>query len=302
MTFFNWLDRWLSVYVKPSVKKITFSRYVSIVNVRIKPTLGNLSVEEITTPILQEFISKLPEKYSTNSIKITCFVLKSALSCAAEEGIIKPLKKLRCPKAREKKVECFSKFEQTKIENYVMNSSQIKYCGIVLTLYTGLRIGELLALEWGDIDFKNGFLQVSKTCYDSWVNGQYIKATDTPKTENSCRLIPLSPQILRILTSVKKKSKSNYVVSRNNGEIVSCRAYQSNFKSILKKLGIPHRGFHALRHTFATRAIECGVDVKTLSEIMGHSNPMITLKRYVHSFMGHKQEMMNKIGKMLNTK
>lgn len=301
MTFFDWLDRWLAVYVKPSVKNITFSRYASIVKVRIKPALGALRVEELTTPVLQEFISQLPERYSANSIKLTCFVIKSALTCAAEEGIIKPLKKLRCPKAREKKVECFSKQEQAKLEEFVMHSPQIKYCGILLTLYTGLRIGELLALEWSDIDFKNGFLQVTKTCYDSWVDGQYVKATDAPKTDSACRIIPVPPPILKVLASVQKRSKSRYVVSRNSGENVSCRGYQFNFGSVLKKLGIPHRGFHSLRHTFATRAIECGVDVKTLSEIMGHSNPVITLKRYTHSMMEHKEEMMQRIGKMFKT-
>ena len=97
----------------------------------------------------------------------------------------------------------------------------------------------------------------------------------------------------------KQKSKSKYVIEEN-GKMVTIRSYQRSFALLLKKLNIEHRGFHSLRHTFATRALESGMDVKTLSEILGHKNATITLNRYAHSLMEHKQEMMNRLGKMLN--
>lgn len=171
--------------------------------------------------------------------------------------------------------------------------------GIILALYTGLRIGELLALEWDDVDFSKGELTISKTCYDGRdENGQYCRITGTPKTESSKRTIPMPKQIVPHLREIKKRSKSKYVVGNGN-KIITVRSYQRSFELLLIKQKIPHHGFHALRHTFATRAIECGMDVKSLSEILGHKNPTITLKRYVHSFMEHKREYMNRLGKLL---
>lgn len=166
--------------------------------------------------------------------------------------------------------------------------------GILLCLYSGLRIGELIALQWSDIDFVKGILTVSKSCHD----GQDGLIIDEPKTANSRRLIPLPKQLLPILKGIKKKSKSPFVVSAN-GSSVSVRSYQRSFELLLKRLNIPHKGFHSLHHTFATRALECGMDIKTLAEILGHKNPTVTLNRYAHSLMEHKSDMMNRLGKLL---
>ena len=157
-----------------------------------------------------------------------------------------------------------------------------------------MRIGELIALQWSDVDFAKGILTVSKSCHDG-KNGLII---DEPKTSSSCCVIPLPKQLLPILKSIKKRSDSPFVVSVN-GKPVSVRSYQRSFELLLKKLNIPHKGFHSLRHMFATRALEFGMDVKTLSEILGHKNPTVTLNRYAHSLMEHKADMMNKLGKLL---
>lgn len=119
-------------------------------------------------------------------------------------------------------------------------------------------------------------------------NGKCERKTGTPKTRTSRREIPIPKQILEIMKSIRKKSNSKYVIA-NAASPVSVRSYQRSFELLLKKLNIAHKGFHALRHTFATRALECGMDVKTLSEILGHKNPTITLNRYVHSLMEHKK-------------
>ena len=206
--------------------------------------------------------------------------------------------KLKRPKLTEKPVECFSLAEQKQIEQAIRqairNGKKDKLYGILLCLYSGLRIGELMALQWSDIDFEKGILTVSKSCHD----GKVGLIIDEPKTATSRRMIPLPKQLLPILKVIKKKSASPFVVS-SNGKPVSVRSYQRSFELLLKKLKIPHKGFHSLRHTFATRAIECGMDVKTLSEILGHKNPTVTLNRYAHSLMEHKKEMMNRLGKLL---
>ena len=126
-----------------------------------------------------------------------------------------------------------------------------------------------------------------------------MRITESPKTNTSIREVPVPKQLLILIKAWKKKSYSEYVVS--NGEKgVSLRGYQRIFERLLNKIKIPHKGFHALRHTFATRALECGMDVKTLSEILGHKNTNITLNRYVHSLIEHKREMMNRVGRLIS--
>ena len=199
---------------------------------------------------------------------------------------------------REKNVTCFTLKEQKQIESAV-SAKKGKAFGITLCLYTGLRIGELLSLTWQDIDFKSGVLTVNKTCYDGKdENGVFLRITSAPKTASSIREIPLPAGILNMLKQHKKSARDEYVIS-GGGKTVYVRSYQRSFELLLKKLKIRRKGFHALRHTFATRALESGMDVKTLSEILGHKNPSVTLTRYVHSMLDHKKAMMNRLGKLL---
>ncbi len=299
MNYKDWLDEWLATCVKPMVKTRTFERYGDIVRLQIVPELGERDMGELSLPVLQRFAAELSERYSRNTVAGVINVIKNSLARAQASGLVKRQfsAAIKCPKAAEKQVESFTAAEQRKIENYVATSSKPKLFGIVLCLYTGLRVGELLALEWSDIDLTRGILTVTKTCRDSWQGGIYKKLTDSPKTSTSRRNIPVPRQLLPELRAIKKQSKSRYVISGKGGEEVSVRSYQRSFERMLKKLRIPHKGIHSLRHTFATRALECGIDVKNLSEILGHKNPEITLKRYAHSFMSHKTAMMNKLGR-----
>ena len=299
MNYKDWLDEWLATCVKPLVKTRTFEHYNSIVRLKIAPELGTRDMGELSLPVLQRFAAELSQRYSRNTVAGVINVIKNSLARAQASGLVKRQYSyaIKCPKAAEKQVESFTAEEQRKIENYVAASSKPKLFGVVLCLYTGLRVGELLALEWSDIDLSRGMLTVSKTCRDCWQNGVYTKLVDTPKTSNSRRNIPVPRQLLPQLRAIKRQSKSRYVISGTEGEDVPVRSYQRSFERMLENLRIPHKGIHSLRHTFATRALECGLDVKNLSEILGHKNPEITLKRYAHSFMSHKTAMMNKLGK-----
>ena len=308
MKYKDWLDEWLNHYVKTSNKQRTFERYCQTANVHIIPTLGEYELTELHPIVLQRFVSDLlangnkrtGKGLSPNFVKSVISVLQNSLKTAHILRLIPEYTadKIKRPKIVEKQVECFSVVEQKKIEQYVLESKKSKLKGIVLCLYTGLRIGELLALTWEDIDFQKGRLSVTKTCHDGNVNGKHCIIVDTPKTETSRRYIPLSKPLLAILKNLKKESKGNYVVS-DKADPVFVRSYQRTFELLLIRLAISHKGFHALRHTFATRALECGMDVKTLSEILGHKNATITLNRYAHSLWEHKAEMMNKLGKLL---
>ena len=304
MKYAEWLGIWLENYIKPSVKVRTYERYALIIDKHISMDVGKCEISELSALVLQNFITKLLESgncktgkgLSANSVNSVISLIQSSLKTANMLGITEECSadKIKRPKLTEKPVECFSMQEQKQIESAVLSSKKDKLLGILLCLYSGLRIGELIALQWNDIDLTKGILTVSKSCHDS----KYGLVIDEPKTINSRRLIPLPKQLLPILKAQKKHSCSDYVVSANDKPI-SVRSYQRSFELLLKKLKITHKGFHSLRHTFATRALECGMDVKTLSEILGHKNPTITLNRYAHSLMEHKQDMMNKLGKLL---
>ena len=267
----------------------------------ILPVLGEYEMDELSDVRLQGFSASLIEKgLAASTVNGVLFVLKSSLKKATALGIAHQqfTDAIVRPKAREKKVVCFNKDEQKKIERYVLEHNTPYLFGIALSLYTGLRIGELLALTWEDIDFQNGTMTISKSCFDSWENGHYKKVFDTTKTQSSERVIPLPKQLIGELKQLKKQTCGRFVVAAKSEYGAQIRAYQRSFGLVLEKLHIERKGFHALRHTFATRALEVGMDVKTLSEILGHQNPTITLNRYAHSLLEHKTEMMNKVGRL----
>lgn len=309
MKYQEWLLQWLDNYVQPSAKTRTYTRYKEIVEQHIIPQFGAIELSEITPLILQCYVTELLKKgnlktgegLSSNSVNSIITVIQNTLKTAFSVGLVDEYvgDKIKRPKSSEKNVECFTLAEQKKIEQYVLNGKETKYFGVLLCLYTGLRVGELLALEWSDIDIKKGEIQVCKTChYGKDANGVFGRITDIPKTQSSIRTIPIPKQLIPHLREAKKNSHSTHIVS-NGSNPISVRSYQRSFSLLLNKLDIPHHGFHSLRHSFATRALECGMDVKTLSEILGHKSPTITLNRYVHSLMDHKKEMMNRLGKLL---
>ena len=308
MKYKDWLDIWLTHYIKPTCKIRTYERYRKITEIHILPLLGEIEIEDITAVRLQQVVSTMLEsgnkrtngKLSANTVKSIISVLQNSLRTAKNMGYINEYvaDKIHRPKATEKRVECFTPAEQKKIEQAVSESCKTKLRGIVICLYTGLRIGELLALRWEDIDLAKGKLTVNHTCHDANANGRHVRLLDSPKTENSARQIPLSKPLLVMLKEMKKTSKCEYIIA-DGTKSVFVRSYQRTFELLLKRLKIPHKGFHSLRHTFATRALECGIDVKSLSEILGHKNATITLNRYAHSLWEHKAEMMNKLSKNL---
>ena len=302
MVYKQWCSEWLNCYVKPQVKERTYAKYCQLAEDHILPEIGEYRLNELSTNVLQQFINNMQNKgYASTTIHGLISLLKLSLVKAVELDIVDKeySNYLSRPKAKTKRVECFSIYEQRKMENFIVFIDKPRYFGILLSLYTGIRLGELLALEWSDLDMRKCVIKVSKSCHDSWDENGYIKVIDTPKTHNSQRIIPMPKQLVPYFKVMRRNASSKYVIPGRTAYGAGVRTYQRFFEKMLIDLGIPHKGFHSLRHTFATRALECGMDVKTLSEILGHANPTITLNRYAHSMFDHKTSMMNRVGKLL---
>ncbi len=189
--------------------------------------------------------------------------------------------------------------KQKKIEKALNIKRYPKHIGILICLYLGLRLGEVCALKWEDVDLKSQTMQICRTVYlKTDKNKPTILVFTTPKTKSSIRCIPIPTFLVDSLKQIKKHSTSEFVLSDKFGHCIIPRTYQYVFSSIQRRARVERKGFHSLRHTFATRALECGIDIKSLSEILGHKNPTITLTRYAHSMLSYKKNMINKIGKL----
>jgi len=309
MTYKNWLSEWLELYVKP-LKKRTYERYKDICNLHIIDQLGDYELDELTPLILQRHINELMAhgnhknggELSANFTNAVITVIQSSLKCANELGYTNTYHAgtIQRPKVEETEVRCFSVKEQKAIEKAVLEARKRKMLGVIIALYTGVRIGELLSLEFSAVDMQKRTITVKNTCYESKdENGKYCKMTDSTKSHKT-RVIPFPKQLLPIFKELKALSKSGYVIENAKGEQMSVRSYQRSFEILIGKLGVSKLSFHALRHTFATRALESGMDVKTLSEILGHKSATVTLNRYVHSLMEHKQSAMDKFGTLFS--
>ncbi len=310
MTTKKLLTEWLEFYQKEHIKARTYSRYQGLITMHIVPTLGERNILELGRREIQEFLTQQKkdgnmrngEKLSATSTNMMLSVLNLAFEYACDMEYIEenPCARVRRTKAETKKIEAFTVEEQRAIEREIVSSDDRRLHGILLCLYTGLRIGELLGLTWNDINLDRGVIKITKTVYrEKDESGTWQLCVDTPKTKASDRVIPLPEYITNMLRQDYKNAKTPYIVENKKGERMSIRSYQYIFEKLTERAGVRKLNFHALRHTFATRAIECGMDIKTVADIMGHQNASITLNRYAHCMLDHKIEMMQKLPRVL---
>lgn len=295
------------------VKESTYANYSVIIFNHLIPDLGNIYIQDINHNYLQQYILNKLEKgslkdkkeLSIKTVKDIMMVLKNSLKYAINQNIINNIDlEFNYPKRNKKqKIYILSKSEQKKITEYILENLNSKNLGILISLYTGIRIGELCALKWSDIDFKNHIININKTLqriYEKHSDNTTTSKTiiTNPKTINSERDIPISKDFLEIIKPLKI-NKNHYILT-SSLNCIEPRAYRKHYYSILKKLKIKTINFHSLRHTFATNCINYGIDYKTVSELLGHSNINITLNLYVHPNLSQKKKCMNIIWKNHN--
>lgn len=282
------------------VKKSTFAAYSLIVETHLQPAFGNLTA--ITEKDVQDFVlQKLNGGLSQKTIKDMLIVLRMILKFGAKKNycVYAPIDVIFPTDRERQELEVLSIANQKKIMRFVEDNFTFRNLGIFICLSTGIRIGEICALTWDDIDIENGVIHIRKTIQRIYVKENGIKKTelliDTPKTATSMRDIPMIKDLYEILKSLKKVVNNDYFVLTNEATPTEPRTYRNYYKKLLDKLGIPPIKFHGLRHSFATRCIESKCDYKTVSVILGHSNISTTLNLYVHPNYEQKKKCIDKM-------
>lgn len=272
------------------VKITTYSKYNSIVRKHINPNVGKIKISALTSNVFPVFSNQLlTQGLSKSTINDTLLVLNMGLSFAEKEY------EINCPKAslykiQKKEMRVLSLPEQKNLIKYLIKKGDIYSFGILLALFTGMRIGELCALTWEDIS--DNKIRICKTMQRINKSIEILP----PKTQSSIRIIPIPRDLIAIIDRYKRED--GYLLQREKEKFTEPRLLQIKFKKYTNECGIYDINFHALRHTFATRCIEAGFDIKTLSEILGHADVKTTLNKYVHSSMEQKIKNMDKL--MLN--
>lgn len=309
----DWIYEWL-LDKKNYIKESTYANYSNNIFNHIIPKLGDYYLKDINHKIIQNFLLELSRNGNKNgksglsekTIKDICIIIKSSIKKAVNDGLINHIElSFNYPKSnKEEKIYILTKKEQNKLTNYSLKNINSRNIGILLSLYSGIRIGELCALQWKDIDFQKGLLSIDKTIQRIYIKDKEFNNTKViitnPKTKNANREIPINKEFLCILKNNKTKPQ-DYILSGNN-KYIEPRTYRKYFEKVLKINNIKHINFHSLRHTFATNCISLGVDYKTVSELLGHANVNITLNLYVHPRMSQKKKCIDLVSKVFQEK
>lgn len=300
-------ENWLTGDLKHRVKSSTYESYYRCVQKYIIPFFRRSGSEQITEIQAAQFseaicsCADLSDAYKRKILSIFKTALREILK--GEDVSETVLQAVRLPRGAAPTVQVFSVKEQREIEKTILDINDPLALGILLCFYTGIRLGEICALTWQDIDFEAGTMAVTKTVsriknFDGG-SSKTLLHIDAPKSLKSVRKIPVPEFLIKLSQDLKNggHTEKDYLLSGTEVPI-DPRTYQKLFKKILNQAGVRDRKFHAIRHTFATRALELGVDIKTLSEILGHANVSITLNIYTHSLFEQKKRAIDKLNEM----
>lgn len=288
------------------VKQSTMSAYALTLANYLVPHFG--SHTDITESDVQQFvITQLDRGLRQKTIKDQMIVLKMVYRFGCKQNAFTLHEwDIHFPTEQNKHdISVFTVDQQRRLMRHLTENFTFLNLGILICLHTGLRIGEICALRWEDIDSENGMLQVQRTLERIYILSDGNKHTElqlsTPKTRNSQREIPLTKDLLRLLKPFRKVVNPQFYVLTNSPKPTEPRTYRNYYRHLLNSLNIPFIKFHGLRHSFATRCIESGCDSKTVSILLGHANISTTLNLYVHPNFEQKKRCIDTMLKRLRT-
>lgn len=310
--FKHWADEWL-ISIQPRIKESSNIKYNNLLQKYVLPILGDKELSQLSHCYIQNYCNELlanggrnKKGLSPKTVADILSLLRCILRFSAE--------RTQCPvcdakniiiKQKTTKMKILSRDEQAKLCKFLFKYPSCKNIGILMCLFTGMRIGEVCALKWKDISLSEKIVYVNKTMQriqNSNGTERKTKIVITqPKSSCSIRAIPLPDTIVDIL-SINQQTDKCYVLTGKENIYIEPRNMQYHFKKVLNQCDMDSFSFHSLRHTFATRCVEVGFDVKSLSEILGHASINITMNRYVHPSMDLKRENMNLLSALISVK
>lgn len=302
---------WLET-IKPQLKDSSIVKYSNVLTVHLFPRFADIPVDRISSGDVLEFGNELlcsggkkGNGLSPRTVAGILSVLKAVFAYAARQGKIKVADiSSFSVRQSQKPMRILSISEQQKLSLYLYGDLTLTNLGILVCLYTGIRIGEICAMKWGDISFEEQCLYVNKTMQRIQNKENQERKTSilitAPKSGCSIRRIPLPDELFQLLAAAR--CPENAYLLTGQDFFMEPRTMQNRFKRVIRKCNIKDMNFHGLRHTFATRCIELGFDIKSLSEILGHASVNITLNRYVHPSMELKQKNMNMLSELFSVR
>ena len=309
MTVEKWMRSWLETDLLGGIKPSSYLTYLNQMNRHILPCLGRMQMASITPEMVHSFLECLQAKgLGENTVRGIYRLLSAAMRAALDDGIIakNPCRKICVKRGERVQQRVFSREEQKKVEKTLSQGEDLT---ALFAMYTGLRLGEICGLRWSDINWENGTATVCRTVQrlkrmdtDKWLKCGGAKTylmIGSPKSPSSCRTIPIPTFLLKRL-EIQKKQRS--AVQLTTGYIFGTgmraadpRTIQRRFAGVVRRLEIPDAHFHTLRHSYATRLLEMGVDVKTVSQLLGHSSAKTTLDCYAHSLLDQQRSAVAKL-------
>ncbi len=310
-TIGTWMDTWFENVAKIKVHPSSHQTYRGYIDNHIKPNIGKIPLEKLTTMELQKFYRKLlmkgrverieskdqPKGLSAKTVRNINQVISSAMDFAIAQKIIleNPCKAVALPKIEHKEMQTIpaEQLQAFLTEARATGVYEMYY----IELATGLRRGELLGLKWEDIDMQQGIIRVRRQV--SRIDGKIAEAP--LKTKNSYHTVTISPQAIEVLKAQKGKTNDEYVFPSPNGGPISPDSVNNMLHRVLDRAGIPRVRFHDMRHTFATLALQNGVDIKTVSGMLGHFSAGFTLDTYAHVTTTAQKEAAETLGHVLQS-
>lgn len=311
-TFESLSSEWLELQ-HPKLKASSYAKYANLLKSYLNPSFGNSPIESISRNEVVRFSRDMLKNggvkgkgLAPKTVNSIISVLKNVLDFAEKEREISVTDIGNVSvRQQQKPMMILSRNEQAILSDYLRSDPNPCHLGILLCLYTGMRIGEICALKWEDIFIDEQYLFVHQSMQRIQTSGESGRKTkvviQTPKSDCSIRKIPIPDEVLQLLIPLKKQDEA-FLLTGTVQDFIEPRCMENQFKMVTNACGISNINFHALRHTFATRCVELGFDIKSLSEILGHASVNITLNRYVHPSMELKQENMNRLSALLTTK